>query len=263
MTDVVLTWRAALDADASTEYDIESDAAQSGVFANITTRSATDRGDGAYSPYTTTLVGNTARAVTLLTFADATNFAEGDYVLVDREIIKLGAKTDDSFAGCLRGQLSTLSADHAGGATVAQCHETYTVTGVNFGTRHVIRYRITRVQGAAQAVGHLLVAVLPSLPPESSLVTVYGILQTTEGEAKAEADVTLAISGPSNVDPSTTEVYTPDEQATTTDADGYFEVLVPKSAFMSGTETLTLTAGDLTWELTNVPDVSYINFLEL
>jgi hypothetical protein len=74
-------------------------------------------------PAPTTLEGSIDNLVTSITLTDGSSYSEGDIVLIDSENILLGAKTDDTFAGCTRGYRLTTAAAHNNLATVYETCE--------------------------------------------------------------------------------------------------------------------------------------------
>jgi hypothetical protein len=258
-TEVTIRWAAASDATATTDYQILNDAVQAGTFVSVATSDATDRGDGSYTPYTTTLNGNVLANATSLTLTDAGNFAENDYVLVRYEVIKLGPQTDNTFNGCLRAQAGTLSRDHPTGSAVEHMHESYVDT-VDFTTRQVVRYKVVRVENTAESLPFEMLAVRPTLPPDATLCTVYGIVENMAGVPQAGVAVSLALTPDDSLDPSTGELISTTAQTTVTDTEGYFEVFVPRNVARLNAAELTLTIGEVEWIIASVPDVAYINF---
>src|SRR5262245_14672024 len=125
--DIPLRWVGALDADLNTNYVIESDGAATGSFAQIVSQDATSP----YIPVATTLQGTLAAGATSLTMADGTNFANNDYVVIDREMVKLAGKSGNSFNAVVGGQGNTVKSSHANGAAIYKAHETYTHAGVS------------------------------------------------------------------------------------------------------------------------------------
>lgn len=262
MTDVVLRWTAADDATVDTEYRIVADAVTPGTYQQVALASATDRGDGSYTPYATTLDGDVLANATTLTLTSATNFAENDYVLVRFEVIKLGTKAGATFSSCLRAQAGTINRDHPTGSAVEHMHEAYT-DSVTFTARQVVRYKISRVEGADESIPFEALAIKPTLPPDVTLCTVYGIVETMAGTPLPDVAITLAVTPNDSLDPSTGELIATVVQTTTTDADGYFEVFAPRNVARLNADDLTLTIGDVEWTIASVPDVPYVNFAVL
>lgn len=263
MTIVTLRWVAALDADATTDYRIDSDEAVSGTFVTASTENATDRGGGVYTPASTTLNGALTSSATTVILTSGADFAEGDYVVVDREMILLGAKSTHTFTGCTRGIGGTVPVAHDSLDTVYKAHETKTYSTVDFGSRHCIRYRVFRVQGANVSLANEIVVVNPPDPPSDSHVTLYGVLETIGGAPSAAVPITLAMAGSNNYGLDTGElIITATSETDTSDADGFFSVFVRRFSTRSGSGAITLTIGSLTWNVLTLPDVPHINFLE-
>lgn len=269
MPDVILRWVAPADADVNTDYRIESDKDTSGTFTTVATQNSTDRGDGAYAPYASTLNGALSATAVSITLTDATNFANGNYVQIDKEIVLLGGKSGNTFATCARGVGGTLPMAHDDGTAVKAAHETYTDSAVDFGARNVVRYKVVRVQGSNESVAAELIAVYPPVPPYSNLVTLYGIMEDIQGNPQSGLDVTLVLNDTDNFGVDTGEGIVKQTESDTTDADGFFHFFVRRPSTHGGPSpdgagTLTLTIGtDVTWAVDNLPDgVDYVNYLE-
>lgn len=269
MPDVILRWVPPADADVDTDYRIESDKATSGTFVTVATQSSVDRGDGSYTPYASSLNGALTSTAVSITLADATNFSNGDYVQIDKEIVLLGGKSGNTFATCARGVGGTLPVAHDDGAAVKAAHETYTDSGVDFGSRSVIRYKVIRIQGTAESIAAELIAVYPPKPPYSNLLTLYGVLEDIQGNPQSAISVTLVLNDTDNFAIDTGEAIVKQTESDTTDADGFFSFFVRRPATHSGPApdgagSFTLTIGtDNTWAVANLPDdVDYVNYLE-
>lgn len=267
MTTVTLWWAGAGDATAATSYRVESDEAASGTFVTVVTQAATDRGDGSYAPYTTTLAASIAAAGTTVELADGTNFAAQSYAQIGREMMKLGGKAGNVYSSCTRGVAGTLPAAHGAGTAVAAAHESY-ADDVTFGGRHVVRYRIVRVQDGAESVAALALALRPSPPPDTGRTTVYGIVVSPAGEVQIGVAVELAVEGAGNYSIGTESLHHRVQKTTSTDADAYFEVFIPRDIDEEGghVHILTIAPGteaELEWTIESVPDVEAVNFLEL
>ena len=261
--DITLYWAGPSDADANTDYRIESDKGTSGTFATVATVDATSP----YASYTTTLDmadGLTATAVSL-TVDDATNFADDDYVVIDRELILLGGKSSETFSTCTRNRGGTMPVAHADAATVANAHETYTDSAVNFGSRHCIRYRVIRVESSGESVAAEFLAVNPTLPPTNNLCRIWGVLDNMSAPVSG-VTVSLAIADSDNYHTDTSEVIRKATQTATTDNDGYFELLIPRNISRAGGDNFTLTidpgnSGEYARTITTVSDTDSVNFL--
>lgn len=270
MPDINLIWAAATNASAATSYKIQSDLAASGTFVTITTQSASNRGDGSYSPYSTTLNGMVPQGDTAVTLTDATNFAEGDYIIIQsdyaREMVLLGSKSGATFSNCTRGIGATVPQEHESGAIVYQAHESYLDSAVNFGSRHVVRYRVIRVQGTDESVAADLPAIYPTPPPTNNLTTLWGIIQDIQGNPKADVAISLTIDEADDFHTDSGEFLYKEAETTTTDADGYFELIIPRNAAHGGSGVFTLSidpgnSGSTTWTINNVPNQDHVNFL--
>jgi len=267
MADITLYWAGPSDADTNTDYRIEADKTTSGTFATVATVNASTP----YASYTTTLNepdGLTAAAISV-TVDDATNFANGDRVVSDKELILLGGESDETYAESSRGEGGTIPVAHADGATVALAHETYTDSGVTFGSRKVIRYRVIRVETEGDSVAAEFLAVSPTMPPTNNLTRVWGVIDDIAGGTSDPASgvaVTLTISDSDNYHVDSGELIYKKTQTTTTDADGYFELLIPRSISRAGGDSFVLTidpggTGQYIKTITSIGDVDSVNFL--
>jgi hypothetical protein len=258
MTQVILIWVAAANADADTVYKVEADKTAPGIFGVVTTQDATDRGDGSYTPYSTTLnLGGTLSAThTSITLTDTSNFSEGDHVVIGKELIKLGTQVEVRFDNCTRGIGGTLPAGHSNGATVYKAHETFIDTNVTFGSRKVIRYRIKRIQDGEEAVGVEVVVVNPPAPPYTNLCTVWGILEDISSNPQQGVTVQLALGSPDNYGRDTGESIIKSGAVAVTDEDGFFCFQVRRDI-----APLTLSMDGLVWKVQNIPEETSVNFL--
>ena len=261
--DITLYWAGPSDADANTDYRIESDKGTSGTFATVATVDATSP----YASYTTTLdmADGLSASATSLTVDDATNFADDDYVVIDRELILLGGKSSETFSTCTRNRGGTMPVAHADAATVANAHETYTDSAVNFGSRHCIRYRVIRVESSSESVAAEFLAVNPTLPTTNNLTRIWGVVDDLNSPATG-LTVTLAIADSDNFFTDTGETIRKKTQTTTTDDDGYFELLIPRNISRAGGDSFTLTidpgnSGEYARIITTIGDLDSINYL--
>lgn len=265
--DITLYWAGPSDADTNTDYRIESDKGTSGTFATVATVDATSP----YASYTTTLNeadGLTASAVSV-TLDDASNFADDDLMLIEKELVLAGGKATNTFATSTRGYGGTAPVAHADATTVANAHETYTDSAVDFGSRNAIRYRVIRVESTGESVAAEFVAVNPTLPPTNNLCRIWGLLDDISNGTSDPASgvtVTLAISDSDNYHTDTSEVIRKKTQTTTTDDDGYFQLLIPRNISRAGGDSFTLTidpgaSGEYARTITTVGDVDHVNFL--
>ena len=265
--DVTLRWAASSEATAASTYNIYSDVTTSGTFALLTSQAATDRGDASYAPYTTTLNGGITDSDVEIVLTDGTNFADSSYIAIGKETILLDGKSTHTFSTCTRGIGSGLPAAHLTGATVTAMHESYLATSVDFGTRNVIRYRITHTLATIESIASELLAIVPTVPPNDNLSTCYGVLNDIQGNALQGIPVRLTISDAGDYYADTGELMHMESEATTTDTDGYFELFLPRDVAHVGSQTFTLTvasgeAGQVVYTITSVADTNAFHFLE-
>lgn len=245
-SDVNLFWAAALDAIVSTDYKIQSDKAVSGVFSDLTTRDATDRGDGSYSPFQTTLNGALDQTQTTVVLTSGTNFNQGDKIQINKEWILLGSKSGSTYTGSTRGIGGSIPESHSNGATVYKGHEAYTDSAVDFTGRSVIRYRIIRVQGTNQSVCAEVVAVNPPAPRSTSFTTLYGIEESTAGVPMPNIKIKLEMDDVDNIGAETGEHAIKETEespsnTTSSDTDGFWSFQVRRNTTWQGAPIFTLT----------------------
>jgi predicted RecA/RadA family phage recombinase len=267
MATYTLRWVASVDADASTVYNIYTDEGTRGTFVLESTDSSSNRGDGSYSPYTTTLASLVTDSATSITVASATNFSSGDYVMIGGEVIVLGTPTGATFNGCTRGAGGSVPLAHDSGATVYKMHESASVS-VTFTGRHVITCLVKRENSGSESVAAETKLVSPILPPNNNYSTVYGVLSDVQGNSLNNIAVTLSISTSGAYIPGSGLSIYKEVESTTTDQDGYFQFFVPRSDSVElDARTITLTIGtgasEIVWDLTSIPNVDAINFLEV
>ena len=269
--DVTLRWTAYAQANVDTDYRISSDEATSGTFATITTQNATQRiALGDYYPYFAALaddIGVNNSSITIEGGDTAgvlgDDFDNLDYVKIDGETIQLnqGINPLTTFPECTRGADDTVKRSHAAGAVVIKMHETYTDTSVTFGSRHVVRYKITTVTPDGDLVPSEVLAVKPTLPPTSDHCRIWGVLNDATNAPLSGISVSLAPTQELyNI--RTGEVIRIVTQTTTTDTDGYFELLALRDIAASLDDAFQLTIDGRNFTLFSVPDVSHINYLE-
>ena len=261
--DVTLWWRAYGSADANTDYKIYSDKAVSGTMVLLTTANAADRGDGNYYPYTSTLANDIAKGATSIELTGVTGWANGDRAKIDGETFIFDGLSSNTFGSCTPGADHTLSYAHTAGTTVYQMHETYTDSAVDFGSRQAIRYRVVVSLASGDLVAAECVAVNPTPPPTNDFCTVWGILDSTQGGPVEGNQITLQIRDGDNYNPRTAETYETGTITTTTDADGYWELFVPRDVAHLGGDVLTLTINGKSISISSVPDQDTICYLEL
>lgn len=269
--DVPLKWVGALDAvDATTKYKITTDKTTSGTFATLV---ASQDATTPFAPVSTTLNGTITATATVVILTSGASFAAGEYVVIDKEMIKLGTKSTNTFGDatlpCTRGIGGTVPQAHTTGVTVYKAHESYTDAAVDFVTlvRNVIRYRVIRVQGSSEAVAAEITAIYSTAPPTNNLCAVWGIAQDMQGNPKSGIIVQATIGEADNYHPDTGEVIYAETETDTTDDDGYWQILLPKDAYRIGGGTITITidpqgTGQIIWPVTSIPNVNSIHFLE-
>lgn len=269
MTTVTLRWVAAADADVDTDYRIEYNDAAPDEWDVLITRNSTDRGDGSYTPYSTTLASNLAADGTTVTLTSGTNFSEGDYVSIGKnEMVLLGSKVGAVFSNCTRGIGGSLPVAHLSGDEVAKAHETYTHSGYSFpADRYVIRYRAIRVQGSDQGLAVELTAVNPPVPHSSQLCCVYGLIEDANGNPVSGVQVSLDLDENDNFGPDSGDQVYGIPVTTTSDDDGFWYHFVRRDVMRSGGGVYTLTIapgseGELSWTIGTVPDADAVHFLE-
>lgn len=266
MATYTVRWVAALDATVSTQYKIYSDEAASGTYAEEATVSASDRGDGQYTPYSTTLNGAITATAASLVFTDATNFANGEYVSIENEIIKLGGKSGNTFASCERGIGGSVKVAHDTLTTIYKAHESTSITIATFGSRKIIRVKVTRLDNSLESVASESNIIKPTNPPSNNYTTLYGILRSAQGSPLSAVDVTMTIASSGAYQIGTGDVLYKQTEEAVTDADGYFEFFVPRTAKTDSDKEITLAIGTgsglITWSVESVPDVDSINFIE-
>lgn len=264
--DVVLRWPGPAHATSSSDYKIYSDVAASGTFVLLTTRDATTP----YVSVSTTLAAEISSVTqTSIEVASATNFADGDYAVIDKELILLDDESGTTYTNVTRGLGGTRATTHANGATMYKAHETYTVSAVEFGSRHVIRYRIAHLLTGVEDVPAEYLAVWPSDPPTNNLATLWDVVTDIQGNVKAGVTVQLRIDQTDDSHAGTPESFYSEIETTTTDADGYFQFYIPRSIEQIGGAGYTLTIdpnGDANTKrektITTVPNKNWVNFWE-
>lgn len=266
--NVTINWVAALDADVDTEYLIESDKGASGIFVEVDTVPATERAasSGIYTPFQTTLSPAIDAEDTDLTLSPATNFAEGNVIVIDREPIRLGPKPATPFTNCERGIGGAIPKAHSNNAVAYKAHESYVDT-VDFGSRRVIRYRVKRVQGSDVSIAAEILAINPPEPPSTDFCTVYTIIQSIQNAPRSGVPLQLTIGDQDNYIP-TGELIEQTAETALTDLDGFGYFFVPKSIARQGGDEIRFTINpgtskELSVVLTDIPDLSNTNFLRI
>lgn len=269
MATITLRWVAASDAVAATDYKLRYNTTAVGTYSDVVTQDATNRGDGSYTPYTTTLSGAHSAAVTTVILADGTNFSQGDYIFVGKkEMILLGSKSGSTFTGSTRGVGGTLAVAHSSGAAVAKAHESYVHNSVTFPNgRYALRYQVFRIQGSDQSVAAELLAVQPPNPPSTNLCTVWGLIDDLNGGPASGIGVRLEYAEPGTYGPDTGEIVHTPAITATTDADGFWYHFVRRDAALEGTTEVRFvvapgTTGEFTWVVSAIPDADFAHIFE-
>lgn len=253
---VTLRWKGHSDADASTQYEIRSDVATPNDYLVLTTRTATEP----YAPVFTTLNGAIVAGAKSLIMSDASGFANNEYANIDREAFLLSGKSGSAFNNVTGGQYATIPQDHKTGSFIYKMHEVYPIASVDFGIRHVVRYRIIAILGTERVVAAEAVAVQPTPPLTNDKITLWGIQDRSDGTPHPGVSVKLAIQ-PKGFAPGTAESLDVDPQTVTTDASGYWQVTGHRDVAKNG-GVMTLTIDNQTYELKRLPDVDTICYLE-
>lgn len=267
MPSYTIRWVAALDATSTTQYNVYSDEATSGTFALESSVAATDRGDGSYTPYQTTLSGSISATAVSLIFDSATNFANNEYVSIEGEIVRLGGKSGSTFASCARGIGGSVRVAHASGVAIYKAHESAAVTIASFGSRNVVRVRVMRSQDATESVAAEAAVVNPTKPPTNEYATLYGVLKSAQGAPVVGETVLMLLEASGAYQIASGDMLYKREESDTTDVDGYFQFFVPRTGKTENDKIVTLTIGSgdgkLVWVIESVPDQDFINFIEL
>lgn len=266
--DVPLRWVAALDADVNTDYLIEYDLALSGSFATVATRDSTNRGDGSYTPYSTTLNGDIAAGATSLVMTSATNFANGEYAVLEQEMFLLGGKSSNTFAAVVGGQGTTRKRPHLSGVAIYKAHESYTHAGVTFGQRKCVTYRIHRVQGSDQSLAEEILAIQPTLPATRNLSACWVVVQDAQGNRQTNVEMQMTLTEAALYDAATSEFFYKDTEVVVTDDDGYAQFFLPRylSTVPSIIATVKIapnTAAETNWDIVRLPTTNTVHLLDL
>lgn len=260
---VTIRWPGPSDADSNTDYRVESDEGTPGTFVTLV---ANQNATSPYASVGTTLAEAIEAGATTATFADASNFSDGDYAVFDRELFLLDGKNSNVFEEILGGQGNTTKQAHAASAPVFKAHESYT-DDPDWTGRHVITYRVIRIQGSDESIATEAVAVNPTLPPTTNLTTLWGILEWF-GERQSGKTVTLTILDGDNYLAGTTEQLYKKVKSTTTTAEGYWEITgVPRDIERIGGDQFQLvidSGGEApqTHTLRQIPDKPAVNIWE-
>jgi len=254
----------ATDADINTDYRLQSDETTAGTFVTVT---AAQDATSPYAPVSTTLNGAISETATTVVLTSGASFSQGDYVVVNGEMIVLGAKSTNTFTACTRGYGGTVPVAQADTSSVYRAHESFTVTPTWNSGRKVIRYRIIRIQGADLSIASELTLINPTVPPDHDHITIYGILETEAGTPVASVSVRLTLSVNTAWGQRTGETLFYTTQTTTTGADGYFSFTARRDALRQdgGQYVLTIdpSGKNQSFTITSVPNQDAVNFLEL
>lgn len=254
----------ATDADSSTAYRLQSDETTAGTFATVT---ASQAATSPYAPVNTTLNGALTAAATTVVLTSGASFSQGDYVVVNGEMIVLGAKSTHTFTGCTRGYGGTVPVAHADASAVYKAHESFSVTPTWNSGRKVIRYRIIRIQGSDLSIASEVTLANPPSPPDDDHITIYGVLESEAGAPVASVTVRLTLSVNTAWGQRTGETQYYTTQSTTTGADGFFSFTARRDALRQdgGGYVLTIdpSGKNQSFTIESVPDQDTVNFLEL
>ncbi|MFZ1397136.1 MAG: hypothetical protein WAS33_09585, partial [Candidatus Promineifilaceae bacterium] len=195
------------------------------------------------------------------TLTDASNFANGDHIVIDKELILLAGKSSNTFTGVTRGAGGTIPQAHDDTTAVYAAHETHTDSPTYAASRYVIRYRITRVQGSDESIAAEAMGVSPPLPPTNNLITLWGIVEDIQGNPAQGIAAKLVISDADDYGQDTGETILKSNETASTDADGFFYFYVRRDVARVGGGTYTLTVNNQNFTITSLPDQAHINYL--
>lgn len=264
--NITLRWAGALTATLDTNYDIQINSEAAGIgdaaWDGVVNQDATTP----YAPVATTLNGGISNTATTVILASGTSLSEGDYIVVEGEMILLGVKAVATYTGCTRGVGGTLPIAHLTGAAVYKAHESYVDGARTFPVgRYALRYRIRREEADGMSVPAEIVVVDPPPPPFSNLITVWGVGETLQGQPAA-GEVTVSISIPGAYGQDTGEHVAKKQEATELDADGFWYFFLRRDVVrQGGVYTIVFTPTDgaaLTWTVSSLPDRDSVNWLE-
>lgn len=268
--EVYLRWVAYGLANVDTDYEVWSDEATPGTFVLAYTKNAGERLSlsGEYGPYVGVLTDEITKdsADIHISGGDpsvSTDFENEDWAKIEGETVQLDHSIDSNvtFPGSRRGVDYTIRRSHAAGTTVLEIHEVLVDTTVSFGARHVIRYKLITVTPDGDLVPVEGLAVNPTLPPTSDHCMIWGVINDTENLPLSGIAVSL-IPSQRIYNVRTGEVVRETAQTTTTDTDGYFEVIALRDVAASRTGVLELTVDGQAVILTEIPDENAVNYLE-
>jgi hypothetical protein len=259
-----LRWAGPSDATEGDQYQIYCDQAVAGQFLLLTTVTAT----APYASPTTALAQALSQDGTTVVLSNGTSFAQGDYVMIDDEMIRLGAKSSNTFSSCERGVGFGIVQAHSQGATVYKLHESYTHSGVQWQTdRLLIRYRVVRVKSNGdRSVAAEALVFNPPMPPNTRYITVYLAVVNSAGSPVPNIAISCQIDDTDNYTTAGELIFrTP--LTTTTGPDGAAYFFLSKDAIRRGGDAFTIfiargTEGEVRRQVNDVPDLeNAVNFL--
>lgn len=253
---VTLRWKGHSLAQPGDQYEIQSDVATPNDYLLLATRPAT----APYTPVFTNLVGDIPAYTKTLTMADSSAFVNNDHICIDREAFNINGKSGAAFNNVFGGQYITIPQDHKNGAFIYRMHEVYPIASVDFGTRHVVRYRIIAIISGDRLVAAEAVIALPTPPLTNDKCTMWGILDRWDGTPRGGVNVRMNIE-PRGFAPGLGETLDPDPRTAVSDISGYFQLTAHKDAAKNGA-VCTLTIDTITYPIKRIPDVDSINYLE-
>lgn len=253
---VTLRWKGHSSAQAGDQYEIQSDVITPNDYLPLVTRAATTP----YTPVFSSLVGDIAAYTKTLTMADSSAFVNNDQVCIDREAFALNGKAGAAFNNVVGGQYITIPQDHKNGAFIYKMHEVYPIASVDFGVRHVVRYRIVAILSGARLVAAEAVIAVPTPPLTNDKLTMWGVLDRWDGTPRSGVNVRMNIE-PKGFAPGLGETLDPDPRTAVTDISGYFQLTAHKDVARNGA-ICTLTIDTIAYPIKRIPDVDTINYLE-
>lgn len=262
MPTATLRWVAASSAVVTSDYKIYTDETAAGSFVLKDTVNATDRGDGAYAPFSTTLNGALTATDTTIVLTSGTNFAAASYVVIDKEMILLGSKSTNTFTGCTRGIGGSVPRAHSNGATVYAAHESSSQSITFNSNRYVVRARIAHLLGSDESIPVEVLIINPPNPPDTAFITLYGIRETEAGGIQTGETATLTVTSEDPYGQDSGESVHNSAQVYAILTDGFFYFFVRRDAAVVGRSAVTLSVGSVTWAVTTLPDQAHVNFLD-
>lgn len=239
---ITLFWPAVDIADSSTDYVIEADKNTANEFEEVITVDAAQGAHGLYNAALSTLSADITADTTTVTLLLGTenDFPVGTPFTVGRELMLPTDATDNVYA-VTRGYGGTLPRPHSSGDIVYGAHMSYIDPNVAFGDRHVIRYRVRAVHGGNASDLREFLAYSPSLPPDNSMITIYGTVTKAEGGEPIEGMQVALDLGDADFAEGTGEMLYPEQELITTDESGYFELFAFKDSERGTDSPYTIT----------------------